>query len=401
MDSRPNKLTTATNHVIFRPGATEKSQQPAMKKILLFLLILTIVVTTVAWIRYGGGDPYPDLSTTPLLNSTDLEEVLSYSEPIGNVAVSANGRIFFTVHPESRPKGNRLLEYVDGASLPYPNVESQLELFDTVLGVVIDQKNRLWTIDHGNHGLHSARLLAFDLDTGAILRDQTFAPDIAPIGSFLQDLQVSGDGRTIVIADASFWRKRPSLIIYDVESASARRVLETDPSVSAEHFKIRSQDHEMSFFGGVFSLRGGVDGIALGPEWLYFGALSGSGLYRVRLTELRNERLPDAQLSARVERVATKPLSDGFSIDNDGNVYLTDVEHSSIFIVDSGGNAKTLIQSSQIRWPDALSFGPEGWLYIADSALPELVLKSREHIQSHKPYKVFRFKPGSAGTPGQ
>jgi len=372
-----------------------------MKNILLFFLLLTIVVTTGAWIRHGGGDPYPDLSTTPLLNSTELEEVLAYSEPIGNVAVSADGRIFFTVHPESRPKGNRLLEYVDGASLPYPNVESQLELFDTVLGVVIDQKNRLWTIDHGNHGLRDARLLGFDLETGAVLRDQTFTPEIAPIGSFLQDLQVSADGRTMIIADASFWRKRPSLIVYDIETGSARRLLETDSSVSAEDFKIRSQDHEMSFFGGVFSLRGGVDGIALGPEWLYFGALSGSGLYRVRLTELLNEGLPDAQLSARVERVATKPLSDGFSVDNDGNVYVTDVEHGSIFVVDSSGTAMTLIQSNQIRWPDALSFGPEGWLYIADSALPELVLQSRDHIQSQKPYKIFRFKPGTDGTPGQ
>ena len=93
-----------------------------MKKILLFLLVLTVLLTTFAWIRYGGGRPYPDLSTTPILNASDLEEVLSYPEPIGNVAVSAEGRVFFTVHPESRPQGNRLLEHVNGASLPYPNV---------------------------------------------------------------------------------------------------------------------------------------------------------------------------------------------------------------------------------------------------------------------------------------
>ena len=274
-------------------------------------------------------------------------------------------------------------------------------MFDTVLGVVIDRQYRLWTIDHGNHGLRNARLLAFDLVTGAVYRDHSFDPDIAPVGSFLQDLQVSADGKTVIIADASFWRKRPALIVYDVDTGTARRVLEVDPSVSAERYTIRSQGHEMTFFGGVFSLRGGVDGIALGPEWLYFGALSGSGLFRVRLSELLIESLPKAQLAARVERVATKPLSDGFSIDKDGNVYVTDVEHSSIFVVDTNGAAKTLIQSNQIRWPDALSFGPDGWLYVADSALPELVMKSRKHVQAHKPYKIFRFKPGTDGTPGQ
>ena len=78
-----------------------------MKKILLFFVVPIIVLTTVAWIRYGGGDPYPDLSSAPVLSGSLIEEVLSYPEPIGNVAVSADGRLFFTVHPESRPQGNR------------------------------------------------------------------------------------------------------------------------------------------------------------------------------------------------------------------------------------------------------------------------------------------------------
>ncbi len=47
-----------------------------MKKILLFLLVLAIVVTTTAWLRYGGGDPYPDLSTSPVLAESAIEEVL-------------------------------------------------------------------------------------------------------------------------------------------------------------------------------------------------------------------------------------------------------------------------------------------------------------------------------------
>ena len=41
-----------------------------MKKILLFFVALTIVLTTVAWIRYGGGEPYPDLSSAPVLSSS-------------------------------------------------------------------------------------------------------------------------------------------------------------------------------------------------------------------------------------------------------------------------------------------------------------------------------------------
>ena len=372
-----------------------------MKNILLFLIILALVGTMVLWFRHGGGAPYPNLSTTPLLTSAALEEVVAYKEPVGNVAVNRDGRIFFTVHPEARPAGNKLLEYVRGAAVPFPSGAAQAELFDTVLGVAIDRYNRLWTIDHGNHGMRTARIVAIDLDTNEVLRDQKLSPDIAPAGSFLQDLQVSADGNTIVIADTSVWRKKPAIIVYDVETGNARRVLEAHASVSAEDYLISNGGRKMVFLGGIVALRGGIDGIALGEDWLYYGAISGSGLYRVRLRDLRDEKLPAAQLARRVERVGDKPLSDGMSVDSAGNVYITDVEHGSIFIVGPDGRLRTLIAADELRWPDALSFGPGGYLYIADSALSELILQSREHIESQGPYRIFRFRPGFEGVPGQ
>ena len=372
-----------------------------MKNILLFLIILFIIAATVLWVRHGGGESYPDLTGVPQLREDALEEVLAYSEPIGNVAVSGSGRVFFTVHPESRPRGNKLLEYVNGASVPFPSLRLQKELFDTPLGIAIDRFDRLWVIDHGNHGIRAAHIVAIDLITGEVLRNQSLDESIAPAGSLLQDLQVSADGRTIIIADASFWRKRPALIVYDVESGHARRVLQEHPSVAAENYVIKTRDHDMDFLGGMVALRGGVDGIALATEWLYYGALNGSGLYRIRLKDLRNEALPPSQLATRIERYSNKPLSDGLSTDTAGGVYITDVEHSAIFRVTPDGGLSTMIQSPKIRWPDALSFGPDGYLYVADSALPELILKSTKHIQANGPYRIFRFQPGFEGVPGQ
>jgi len=372
-----------------------------MKSILLFLLLLALVLTTVLWVRYGGGEPYADLAGPAAIAEIELQEVLSYPEPIGNVAVSASGRVFFTVHPESRPQGNKLLQLVDGASVPFPDVQSQRDLFDTVLGVVIDQQNRLWSIDHGNHGMRTARLLAFDLDSGELIHDHRFDESIAPVGSFLQDLQVTADGRTVIIADASFWRKSPALIVYDIETATARRVLEGHDSVSAENYVIRNHGNEMKFAGGIVALRGGVDGIAVDSDWLYFGALSGSGLYRIALSELTQQNTPDSQLAASVERYAEKPLSDGLSMDTAGNVYITDVEHGAVFRISEDREPTTLIRSAKIRWADALSFGPDGWLYVADSALYDVVLQPRDHIKAQGPYKIFRFPAGIEGVPGQ
>ena len=373
-----------------------------MKKLLLLLLVVALVGAGVLRLRYGGGQPYPDLSTTPLLPEGRLEMVLSYPEPIGNVAVGPDGRLFFTVHPESRPEGNKLLEWVDGAAVPYPNGTVQPHLFETVLGLVVDRQNRLWVIDNGNHGFGTPRLIAFNLADGTVSHNYEFHPEIAPAGSFLQDLQVTADGRAVFIADASIWRKSPAIIVYDVETRAARRVLESHPSVSAQDYLVRTPIRDMRFLGGLVSLKTGVDGIALDAEneWLYYGAINNSDLFRVRVRDLLNPTLPARQLGNDVERFGAKPLSDGLSTDLEGNVYITDVEHGAVMRLDPARALDTVIRSPQIRWADGLSFGPDGWLYLSDSAIPELVLKSRSHIEAQGPYFIFRFRPGPAGVPG-
>ena len=374
-----------------------------MRHFILILLLVSVVAAITLRIRYGGGDPYPDISTNPILDAGELEEVLSYNEPIGNVSVSADGRIFFTVHPQSRPQGNKLLEWVDGAAIPYPSGAVQPHLFDSVLGLVIDRQNRLWTIDNGNHGLGAARLIAFDLNNGNIVHDNELRADIAPAGSYLQDLQVTNDGETIFIADASLWRKQAAIVVYDVATREGRRVLENHASVSAQNYVIQTPARKMSFAGGLVDMKVGVDGIALDTngEWLYFGAMNHGGLFRIRVDSLRNPIMPANELEALVERYADKPLSDGLSTDTEGNIYVTDVEHGAIMVVDENRNPVTLVQSPRIRWADGLSFGPDGWLYVADSALPEQVLRTSDHIRSQSPYHIFRFQPGAQGIPGR
>ncbi len=373
-----------------------------MRHFLIFVLGVSLLASLVMWLRYGGGENYDDLTTEPLLSEDSLEEVLSYAEPIGNVAVGPDGRIFFTVHPESRPKGNRLLEWVDKAAVPYPSGAVQPHLFDTVLGVVIDRQNRLWTIDNGNHGFGAARLIGFDLATGKVAHDHEFRKEIAPAGSFLQDLQVSADGQTVFVADASVWRKNPGIIVYDIGKRSARRVLDSHASVSAENYLIRNTVRDMTFAGGIVTLKTGIDGIALDPEneWLYYAAINNSNLFRVRVRDLLDPTLPAGQLESEVDRFSRKPLNDGLSTDLAGNVYITDVEHGAVFRVGQDRNLETLIRSPRIRWADGLSFGPDGWLYLADSAIPEQVLKTKNYIRSKGPYYIFRFRPGASGVPG-
>ena len=371
------------------------------KKLLATIVLVLAVVIAVVYFRYGGGEPYPDVSTAPLLPESTLEVAVQYPEPIGNVAVAGDGRIFFTTHPEARPVGPKLLVFEDGVSSAFPDRKTQ-EVFETPLGVVVDRQQRLWVIDFGNHGFGDPTLFAFDIDNGKKLLEHEFRSDVAPIGSMLQDLQVGPDGDWVYIADVSFWRKSPGLVTYDVKNDTAWRMLDDHDSVQAQDWIIETPEKKMEFFGGLAALKPGVDGIALSRdgEWLYYGAMAHDTLYRIPASLLR-DNAPRNVLEAAIESLGPKPLNDGMSTDELGTVYLTDVEHGGVMVHQPDGKLLTLVESNAIRWADALSFGPDGGLYIADSAIPQMMLRSRDEIRAAAPYTIWRLKLPVAPSAGQ
>ena len=83
------------------------------------------------------------------------------------------------------------------------------------------------------------------------------------------------------------------------------------------------------------------------------------------------------------------------------NVYLTDPEHDAILTLGQDRKLRTLVKDSRLRWPDGLSFGPDGWLYVTCSALQHVLFERAAHMRAHAPYQIFRVKPGPEGVPGQ
>jgi sugar lactone lactonase YvrE len=144
-------------------------------------------------------------------------------------------------------------------------------------------------------------------------------------------------------------------------------------------------------------MKPGIDGIAISADgrWLAYGAMCHETLFRLSTAELL-----DPSASPRIEALGPKPLSDGLSADLEGGIWITDVEHGAVLRRTPEGRLETWIKTPRIRWADALSFGPEGWLYLADSAIPDQVLRSKRHIASAGPYFIFRFRPGFEGVPG-
>ena len=97
--------------------------------------------------RFGGGKRLEDRTSAPRLQPAQLEPIANLDHPPGNIAVSADGRVFFTFHPDGDPPV-KLAELVNGRPVPYPNEEYQKPVegkphFQTPLAIRIDAKNRL------------------------------------------------------------------------------------------------------------------------------------------------------------------------------------------------------------------------------------------------------------------
>lgn len=368
------------------------------------LATLFIVASVSVCATMGGGRRLEDRTRDPELGSSALEVVADLDLPPGNVAVSSTGRVFFTYHPEGGPDV-KVAEVVDGKPRPYPNEEFRgngTPHFQTPLSLRIDRQDRLWVLDYGRYGFGEPKLLAFDLKTSEVVHRYDFPSAIAGWLSMLNDFQVDPEGRKIYMADSSLFGRKPAVIVYDVETKSARRLLEGDTSVVAKSFLMNAAGREMVLLG-LIPLKIGIDSIALDKqgEWLYYAPVSDDRMYRIAVRDLNDESLSSRTLASKVESFGPKTLSDGLSMDLGGNVYITDMEHSAILSLGQDRTLRTLLKDPRLRWPDGLSFGPDGWLYVSCSALHQVILRSAKHVRSHAPYQIFRFKPGPAGVPGQ
>jgi len=363
----------------------------------------------VVWFyaNYGGtGQPFPRIGDPKPRQQAEL--IATLPEPPGNIAVSATGRVFFTYHAEGHP-AIKVLELVNGKPVPYPNLEMQSgdrskPSYGAVFNIRIDSRNRLWSIDHGEHGLFGARLVAVDLSTNKPIKQIWLPRSVAGIGSYVQDMQIDAAGRMIYIADIGVFSGHPGLIVVDSETGKARRLLDRHPAIMPEPYAVKAQGRLMQPLGNsLFWFHPGFDPIALDRQgtWLYIGPMSGKTLSRVRVADLGNESLSPTELAARVEPYAERPQADGLTIDNEGNMYLTGIEDGVVWKLGPDRKLTALAGHPKMRWPDGLSFGPNNMIYVADSDIPDVMMQSKAHMREKAPYYLFRFPADGTAAAGQ
>jgi sugar lactone lactonase YvrE len=373
-------------------------------RVVVGLLVAVAVLLLVVRVFFGGGARLDDRTTAPTIPASAVEQVAALGYPPGNIAVAASGRVFLTLHPDGKPP-IKVAELVDGQPVPFPDEAFQKDTsplhFTTPLSMRIDRQGRLWVLDFADFGRGQPRITAFDVESRKIVHHYDFPKEVAGFLSMLNDFAVSPDGNRIYIAESSPIAQTPAIVVYDVAARTSRRVLEGHPSVLPKNYVLNAAGRDMIVLG-VYTLRIGVDSIALDRrgEWLYYAPVNGDRMFRVATAALDDPTLAPEALAAKVEDYGPKTISDGLSTDDAGNVWVTDPEHSAVLTLGPDRKLTTVIKDAKLRWPDGLSFGPDGWLYVTCSSLQHVLFVPAGHQAAHAPYHVFRFKPGTTAPPG-
>lgn len=337
--------------------------------------------------------------------ATPLAQAFTMAQAPGNLTITPDGRRIVSLHQFFNPE--RVLAEV-GANdalvhFPAPGEGALPTGLAAVLGIRSDTAGVLHILDNGNTAKAPPKLVLWDTRAGRHVRtiDLAAATDT---NSFVNDLAFDYTRNRLYISDPA-GGPNAAIIVVDLASGAARRVLQGHESVVPEQFEFATEGITPTRRrpdGSLEKPRIGVDGIAIDyrHEWVYYAPLHGRTMYRIPAAALADPAAA-ASLPSRVERYATKPPSDGMVMDEAGNIYLGDLPNNAFGVITAADRQyRELARRDDLKWVDDFEFGADGWLYVVTTQLhrsPELNAGRRAE---QPPFRVFRMRPLARGRQG-
>jgi hypothetical protein len=324
----------------------------------------------------------------------NLITVAQWDERPGNVTVTDNGTVFSTVHPLGSPS-SQVLKIIDTkTTAPFPSKSWQKQpgematenKFDTPLGIVHDSQNNIWIIDMGLT-FGKTRLFSFNSITGNKIFELTFPENVAPKGSFIQDLAVDDINGFVYLADIS----NPGILVVDVNKKSVRR-LEQHKSFLSEDVSMII-DSKLIYFGGQ-PARVAVNPITLSADkkTLFYGAMNGKSWYSLDTKAVR-DNLSDEAIQKTIRKSSDKPISDGVATDEIGNHYFTNINEHGIDVWNSKTKKLTpLIRDQRLDWTDNVALSNDGYIYVTVNQLYKTPAFTGAADSGVTPYFIYKIK---------
>jgi len=341
----------------------------------------------------------PDQAAAP--EAPSLELVAESDNQWTGVTVSPGGRIFVNFPRWSLEVPVAVAELVDGELVPYPDADwNSFDTFENpgtltstgtpfvaVQSVYASADDFLYVLDTGNPRFQgvirgAARLIRIDLKTDKVAQVIPLSADALPEDGYLNDLRVDTQREFAYITDSH----ASALIVVNLASTQARRVLDDHPSTASTLPEGIRIDGILWLDNDGQPQQVHADGIALSPdgERLYYQSLTGDKLFSVPTALLRDFDTPMETIEAAVQEVAQTMPSDGILLTPDGWLYLTAIGDNAIKRLHlSEGEIETVVQGSQIAWPDTLATTPDGEILFTTS---QIHLGKKEKTA----YKLFR-----------
>lgn len=338
---------------------------------------------------------------------TALELVATFPGQVTGVAVSRTGRIFVNFPRWEKDVAISVAEVGPGGKLsPYPDAawnafrDADVKAapaghsFVCVQSVTVDMQDRLWVLDPAAPGLAfevagGPKIVCIDLVTNQVIRIYPVGTDIAPQGSYLNDIRLTADGKRAVLTNSG---TPGALVTLDVETGAMRRVLDGAPStqfdplvtITVSGKPLQMLDGQPAHFS--------ADGLMLDGQdkFAYWQATTGKTMYRVPVAALFDRSLSPAQLAAQVHVAAKTFVTDGYWFSRRSGMLVTAAEEFAVRRLESNGHFTTLVQDPRLLWPDSMAEGPDGAIYVTASHIPQMKAWQGPGISQTE---LFRFHP--------
>jgi sugar lactone lactonase YvrE len=324
------------------------------------------------------------------------------SYQLTGVAISKQGRLFTNYPLWPGPHKYSLVEVLANNEVkPFPNEEMNTwkdgddgkKKWVCVQAVYIDDTDAMWVVDPACPFMeqvydNSHKLVKINLQTDEIEKTYSFE-GVASDKSYINDVRVDTKRGFAYLTNSN----EGGILIVDLHSGKIRQVLQGHYSVKSDpNFKFTIEGKEFSKKGEPAKMHS--DGIALTPdgEYLFYKPLTDNKLYRIKTEYLRDENLSANDLEGKVEDLGAYMTTDGMICDRKGNLYLGNLQESSIVRISSELELTTIIKDERLIWPDSYSISDDDYLYISCSQIQKQPDYNEGKNNRTMPYTIYRLK---------